>query len=280
MTTPARTTPVDLWHHYGRTRGATDRAVPDRFCWNWAQDGGPGVEILGDLAGRCIVDLGSGAGRHSAHLAAHHRPTLVDAVDASPAQHAMALDLFGHLAPVLRPIQADVTRHLFERPSFYDIAYSVFGAVDFTDPHRLLPAIADALCPGGLLVIATLGHYLTGVPAEPDAVPAEIPARTPEGAGATLRRWVLQEHVWTELLDQAGFTGTTVERLPSAVTGPRTADTLLLRCKTGGARVRTATGLAPLRLPAHAVDSAGPRAPGLPPLRCEPPGRRPSCRAW
>jgi hypothetical protein len=43
-----------------------------------------------------------------------------------------------------------------------------------------------------------------------------------------MHRWVLQEHVWVKVLDEAGFTGISVDMLPSAVQGPRTADTLLV----------------------------------------------------
>jgi hypothetical protein len=42
-----------------------------------------------------------------------------------------------------------------------------------------------------------------------------------------MRRWVLQEHVWTKLLDAAGFTNITTDVLPATTDGPRTADTLL-----------------------------------------------------
>ncbi|MDH6117282.1 class I SAM-dependent methyltransferase [Kitasatospora sp. GAS204B] len=228
-TTPARPAPADLWHHYGRNRAATDRTVPSSFFWTWGQDTGPGAELLGALAGRHVADLGSGAARHAAHLAVQHNPAQVDAIDASPAQHAIALDLYSHLAPTLRPVHADVTQHLIDHPDHYDAAYSVFGAVDFADPRRLLPATATALRPGGLFVVATLGHYLTGAPAEPDVVHADIPAKNPDGTAATMRRWVLQEHVWTKLLDEAGFTGITADLLPPATPGPRAADTLLLR---------------------------------------------------
>ncbi|EFE64924.1 predicted protein [Streptomyces viridosporus ATCC 14672] len=90
---------TDLWHHFvGRARNATDRTVPGAFRWNWGQDGGPGAELLGDLTGLRVGDLGAGSGRHAAHLAVHHRPARV-VVDASPAQHAMGEDLYGHLAP-------------------------------------------------------------------------------------------------------------------------------------------------------------------------------------
>ncbi|MGP3990774.1 class I SAM-dependent methyltransferase [Streptomyces sp. 3N207] len=222
------TATADLWHHYGRTRHATDRAVPDTFSWTWRQDSGPGTEVLGDLDGRVLGDLGAGAARHAAHLAVHHQPARVDAIDASPAQHTMATDLYSHLSPRLRLVHADVTYHLSAAASTYDVLYSVFGAVDFTDPHELLPAAAYALRPRGRLVFSTLAHYLTGAPAQPDVQHADIPAKTPEGETATMRRWVLQEHVWTKILDQAGFAQISIDTLRSTTDGPRTADTQLV----------------------------------------------------
>ncbi|MGW8558089.1 class I SAM-dependent methyltransferase [Streptomyces tubercidicus] len=221
------TTP-DLWHHYGRTRAATDRTVPEAFHWTWSQDGGPGPEVLGDLTGLCVGDLGAGTARHAAYLVTRHQPTRVTAVDASPAQHAMATDLYGHLAPRLRIVPSDVVDHLHAMTDTYDVLYSVFGAVDFTEPQELLPAASAALRPGGRLVFSTLAHYLSGAPAQPDAVAADIPAKTPDGEATTMRRWVLQEHVWTKLLDEAGFTDISTNVLPAAEGGPRTADTLLV----------------------------------------------------
>ena len=43
-----------------------------------------------------------------------------------------------------------------------------------------------------------------------------------------MSRWVLQEHVWANLLAEAGFTKITSSVLPAAADGPRTADTLLM----------------------------------------------------
>ncbi|MEW5355398.1 class I SAM-dependent methyltransferase [Streptomyces sp. 16-176A] len=229
----ATTSTTDLWHHYGRTRHATDRAVPGRFLWSWGQDDGPGAEILGDLCGRRVGDLGAGAARHAAHLAVHHRPARVVAVDASPAQHAMAGDLYGRLAPRLRLIHSDVTRHLRTTAGTYDVLYSVFGAVDFADPHALLPAAASALRPGGLLVFSTLAHHLGGAPAHPDVRHTEIGAKAPDGRATTMRRWVLQARVWTELLDGAGFTRISTREL-SGGAGPRAAGTLLVTASRTG----------------------------------------------
>lgn len=224
MTTATR----DLWFHYGRTRAERDRAVPDVFRWSWDQSTGPGPELLGDLVERVVGDLGAGAARHAAHLAAHHGPARVVAVDSSPAQYAMATDLYGHLEPHLRVVPCEVVRHLHAMNNAYDVLYSVFGALDFTDPRELMPAACTALRPGGRLVFSTLAHHLSGTPAQPDAVAADVPARTPEGETTTMRRWVLQEHVWVKLLDEAGFTDISTDVLPATGEGPRTADTLLV----------------------------------------------------
>ncbi|KDN80593.1 hypothetical protein KCH_76420 [Kitasatospora cheerisanensis KCTC 2395] len=62
----------------GRARADSDRSVPPAFSWVWAQDGGPGAEILGTVTRPVVVDLGSGAARHAAHRTPGAR---VDAVD-------------------------------------------------------------------------------------------------------------------------------------------------------------------------------------------------------
>ncbi|MEU7260969.1 class I SAM-dependent methyltransferase [Streptomyces rimosus] len=141
----------------------------------------------------------------------------------------MTRDLYGHLAPRLRPLHADVTTHLREHPAAYDLAYSLFGAACFTDPAALLPAVANALRPGGQLVIATLAHYLTGQGPAADIRAATIPAKRPDGTTTTMSRWVLDAHVWTKALDGAGFTSIAAERLSAAASSPRRADTLLLQ---------------------------------------------------
>lgn len=113
-------------------------------------------------------------------------------------------------------------------PETYDVLYSVFGAVDFTEPRELFRAASAALRPGGRPVFSTLAHYIDGQPAEADALATDVSAKTAEGEAAVLRRWVVQEHVWTKLLDDAGFTGINVDLLPTIGKGSRDADTLLV----------------------------------------------------
>ncbi|KDN80592.1 methylase [Kitasatospora cheerisanensis KCTC 2395] len=128
-------------------------------------------------------------------------------------------------------MHADAVDHLAEHPGSYDVFHSAFGSPDFTDPRWLLPAAVRALRPGGLLAASAPGHYPGGAPAGVDVQHAETPARTPAGDAATMRRWVLQETVWTKLLDEAGFTRISIDRFPPAVPGARAADTPLLRAR-------------------------------------------------
>ncbi|MEU9662877.1 hypothetical protein [Streptomyces chartreusis] len=76
-------------------------------------------------------------------------------------------------------------------------------------------------------MFSTLAHYLSGAPAQPDVVAGRAGAKTPDGEGTTVSRWVLEEHVWVKLLDQAGFTGIAAEVWPAAE-GPRMAATLMV----------------------------------------------------
>lgn len=83
MTTEQDT--VATWNTYGNHQLARGLELPELDRWDWGIPGtGPGIEVFGDVTGLRILDLGSGLGRHAAHLAA--RGADVTAVDASPAQ--------------------------------------------------------------------------------------------------------------------------------------------------------------------------------------------------
>ncbi|WP_344324016.1 NUDIX hydrolase [Streptomyces macrosporus] len=144
------TTTADLWHHYGRIRAERDRVVPETFHWIWSQDGGPGPELLGDLSGRIVCDLGAGAARHAAHLATRHAPARVVAADGI-ARHvvgAVITDAEGRVLLLHRPAD-DHLGGLWELPS---------GGVD--DGETLVEALRREVGEETGLEVTAVGAYL------------------------------------------------------------------------------------------------------------------------
>ncbi|MGW7230608.1 class I SAM-dependent methyltransferase [Streptomyces cyaneofuscatus] len=200
--TSSPTDAPDRWHHYGTS--STRRRAVGRLYWDWYQRRGPGDELLGDLAGRTVAELGAGAGHQAAYVASELKAVRVIAIDSSAAQHSRGRGLYEGVRG-LDLVHDDAAAYLQDHPSSLDVAYSIFGALDFSDPQTLLPAAAVALRPGGTLVFSTLAHYRTGAPPATECRPADIPTRMPDGSPGTMQRWVLESTVWTKLLDEHGF---------------------------------------------------------------------------
>ncbi|MFI0543273.1 bifunctional class I SAM-dependent methyltransferase/NUDIX hydrolase [Streptomyces sp. WSLK1-3] len=193
---------AEAWHAYGDHHLRRGTALPELERFDWGpRDTGPGAELLGELTGRRILDLGCGPGRHAAHLVRTYGAS-VDAVDSSPTQYARARARYDSL-PGLRLIRADAVDHLGAAEP-YDVVYSV-NAVPYIDPRRLLPALAAALRPGGTLCFTVLHTNSRG-----DGPSSVVEAR-PEilrfagGGEATVRMWVLTEELWTDLLGEHGL---------------------------------------------------------------------------
>jgi SAM-dependent methyltransferase len=122
------------WDAYGQHHLKRGTPLPDvdRITWGPGLDG-PGDEVLGDLEGLRVLNLGCGTGRHAAHLARAYG-SRADGVDASSSQIERAR---AHRpdVPGLCVFHADAVDHL-GREEPYDVIYSV-SAVHFFDPHRL-----------------------------------------------------------------------------------------------------------------------------------------------
>ncbi|MFJ5608470.1 class I SAM-dependent methyltransferase [Streptomyces sp. NPDC093221] len=229
--TGARPSDGDVWARYAASR-RKDEGPRGRVYWDWYQRYGPGAEVLGELDGRSVVDLGAGTGRVAAHLAEGWGAERVWAVDSSEESVRLGRQRFGEV-PGVTFVRAEATGWLTARPGSVDVAYSAFGAADFTDPYALLPAVAEALRPGGKLLIATLGHFHSGEPPHDDVRPVTIPVA--EGA---VQRWVLAMPVWERLLTDHGFTDVTGRLInDSGPAGrPPVATVLLLAERPGNPR--------------------------------------------
>jgi SAM-dependent methyltransferase len=126
--------------------------VRARLEWTRQPGTGPLPEILGDLAGRVVVELGCGSGHNLAVLATRHG-AIATGIDHDPAKEAHTRELYGHV-PGLQVIQADAASYLQALPAAsVDACLSIFGAFSFSPPGPLLEAAAHALRPSGLLAI-------------------------------------------------------------------------------------------------------------------------------
>ncbi|MFC9188383.1 class I SAM-dependent methyltransferase [Streptomyces cyaneofuscatus] len=253
MTSTSRATGPDRWQHYGAS--SRGRRSPSRLHWDWYQRIGPGAELLEDLTGRTVAELGAGDGYQAAYVAAELKAARVIAIDSSTAQHSRGRALYEDV-PGLDFVHEDAAAYLRDHPSSLDVVYSIFGALDFSDPQTLLPSAAVALRPGGTLVFSTLAHYRTGAPPETECRPADIPTRMPDGRLGTMQRWVLGASVWKELLEEHGFDvvhGDTVQ--DPGRDGEAPVATTLFRARTK--RGSGAPHLLSYQVPASGVRSAG-----------------------
>ncbi|MEU1572530.1 bifunctional class I SAM-dependent methyltransferase/NUDIX hydrolase [Streptomyces collinus] len=193
---------AEAWDAYGAHHLRRGTVLPEVADIDWGfEGGGPGSEVLGELTGRRVLDLGCGTARHAAHLVRAHG-ALVDAVDASAGQYERARGRYGSL-PGLRLILGDAVEHL-RAAEPYDVVYSV-NAVPYVDPHRLLPALAGALRPGGRLCFTVLHSNSRGDgPSDRVAARPEM-LRLAGGGEVTVRMWVLTPELWTALLTEYGL---------------------------------------------------------------------------
>jgi SAM-dependent methyltransferase len=185
------------WDRYaaGVDDQPSEEAIKNAFGWTQYDGHGPGDELLADPA--TALELGSGRGNAVAALATKG----IDAVgvDVSPAQCEHARRRWAHL-PAARYERADVVDYLTTTDQVWDAIYSIWGAVWFTDPDRLLPLVRHRLIPGGKLVFS-----------HAPAVPGSYGVQGIYAAGFTGRqiwayRWAYEPAVWADLLHRHGFT--------------------------------------------------------------------------
>lgn len=206
--------PTPAWDNYAlRVKPRPPINAAGATTWfNWTQypDHGPGAEVLGVGPGADVLDLGCGKGGNLAHVATLGARAV--GVDVSTVQLADAY----RWGDALELHHTDALTYLAATVDRFDAVYSVFGAVWFTDPARLLPAIRSRLRPGGVLAFS---HFPPGGRFSDEA----------ERAGkVTVPRWDCAPERWLRMLALHGFVAATAQVLPSPAR-PDDTGTMLVR---------------------------------------------------
>ncbi|MEU0925784.1 bifunctional class I SAM-dependent methyltransferase/NUDIX hydrolase [Streptomyces malaysiensis] len=194
---------AEAWTVYGQRQLSHGYMppVPERLEWTPWEGVGPGAEILGDVSGQRVLDIGSGPGHHAVHLARTH-DARVTAIELSVTQHQRAIGTHAG-TPGVRFVHGDVIDHLRTAQPF-DAAYAI-GSLAFTDPHRSLPALRDGLRPGAPLVLSLLHTDLHGRGPSTTVAPREQMILLRDNPPLATQMWVLAPRLWEELLTGHGF---------------------------------------------------------------------------
>jgi SAM-dependent methyltransferase len=148
-------------HAYQERHGATLRRT--RLAWGVWRIPESRLRILGDPAGKDVLELGCGAAQWSVGLARKRaRPVGLD-LSAAQLTHARR-DM--RRARASFPLVQGSADHLPFADETFDIVFCDHGAMTFTEPARTVPEVARVLRPGGLLAFShdTPIHFVTWDP--------------------------------------------------------------------------------------------------------------------
>lgn len=114
------------------------------------------LRLLGPIRGKRVLELGCGAARWSIALA--HRGARPTGLDLSTVQLARARDL-QRAARVRFPLVRGSAEGLPFRDATFDLVFSDWGAMTFSDPARSVPESSRVLHKGGRFVFATASPF-------------------------------------------------------------------------------------------------------------------------
>jgi len=150
-------------NHREWNRWATDWVGPGRRDWSRAEITWGSLEIhesdlrlLGDVAGKDVLELGCGTAYFSSWLA--RRGAKVIGLDLSERQLATALSFRREFGIDFHLVQANAEQVPFSDASF-DLVLSEYGASIWADPYLWVPEAARLLRPDGELVFLVGGTF-------------------------------------------------------------------------------------------------------------------------
>jgi ubiquinone/menaquinone biosynthesis C-methylase UbiE len=133
-----------------------DQAFTGHLAWGTWNIPESELGVLGEVAGKDILEFGCGGAQWSTALARNGaRPVGFD-LSERQLDHAVALrEETGITIPL---VQADAERAPFRDASF-DVVFADYGAFCFADPYRTVPEAARVLRPGGLLAFSHMSPF-------------------------------------------------------------------------------------------------------------------------
>jgi SAM-dependent methyltransferase len=180
----------------------------EEIRWGMCDAAESELGVLGDLAGKDVIELGCGTAYFGASLA--RRGARVTGVDITPAQLETARRCEERFGFGLQFIEANAEDVPLPDASF-DLAISEYGASIWCDPYRWIPEAARLLRPGGELVFLRNSTLLM-LCAPDEEGPAEERLLRPQ-RGLHRMEWPDDEGVefhlghgdWIRLLRESGF---------------------------------------------------------------------------
>jgi SAM-dependent methyltransferase len=130
--------------------------------WNIPEDE---IRVLGDVAGKAILEFGCGAAQWSIKLAA--RGAKMTGLDNSARQLEHARRLMA-AAGVSFPLMHSSAESVPLPDASFDIVFCDHGAMSFADPYRTVPEAARLLRPGGILAFNMVSPLFTITQSLPD----------------------------------------------------------------------------------------------------------------
>jgi SAM-dependent methyltransferase len=128
---------------------ARESWLREEIAWGMTKTPEDEVQMLPDVSGKDVIELGCGTGYFGAWLA--RRGARVTGVDLTPAQLETARRCSEELGIPMELVEANAEDVPLPGASF-DVAVSEYGASIWCDPERWVPEAARLLRPGGELV--------------------------------------------------------------------------------------------------------------------------------
>jgi SAM-dependent methyltransferase len=203
------------WQRHAHHRQATgDRPATllARFDWTQLPGLGPGVKLFGPVQGLRVVELGCGAGDHTAYLAAHGAHAT--GIDFAPAQIHRAGARWRQTVPGATFVADEAIQFLGRDSSPLDACFSIFGALGHCEPAPLLRAIHRRLRPRGRLLFSV--RHPTGHARSVLSSGRRIERlRIGRAIHVPIVRYDHDLETWTSLLTAAGYSvHTALELVP------------------------------------------------------------------